>query len=225
MVRMPPESSHLPPQASTPSAGVSLIELLVVMAIIAVLVSLSLVAVQHSREAARRAQCQSNLHQLGVAMRTFVELKKRVPNPAPMGELGGWPIELMPFLEETHLGDQLLATPSLSPGSFSPLVRERLPILSCPAGFEGDSEIPGVPATHYAFQPPRERKRARELYCYLGDVAMDCRLSWPAGPELQLTVMYHNRPEAFGEHLRTGPHSGGFNYIYVRSGAVSFIAE
>jgi prepilin-type N-terminal cleavage/methylation domain-containing protein len=216
----------MPPKLVKPNSGVSLIETLVVIAIIAVLVALSLVAVQYSREAARRASCQSNLHQLGVAMRTFVELKKRVPNPAPMGEVGGWPIELMPFFEETQLDDQLLASPSLSHGSFSPLVRTRPAILSCPSGFEGDSDIPGIPATHYAFEPPAVRNRtSHREYWHLGDVATDCRLPWPAGPELQLTVKYRNRHEAFGEHLRTGPHSGGVNYVYSRSGNVVFIAK
>jgi prepilin-type N-terminal cleavage/methylation domain-containing protein len=221
MLRTPPESSRLPPQPSAPSAGVTLVETLVVVAIIAVLVALSLVAVQSSREAARRASCQSNLHQLGVAMRTFVELKKRVPNPAPMGEVGGWPIELMPFLEETQLADQLAASPSLSAGSYSPLVRVRPAILSCPSAFEGDSEIPGVPATHYAFQPPAVRNRPRNSYM-LGDVATDCRSPWPAGPEVQLTFQNPSLP---AERLRIGPHSGGFNRWFSVSGRVAFISE
>lgn len=192
----------MPPKSVKPKSGVSLIETLVVMAIIAVLVALSLVAVQYSREAARRASCQSNLHQLGVAMQTFVELKKRVPNPAPMGELGGWPIELMPFFEETQLGDQLVASPSLSPGSFSPLVRVRPAILSCPSGFEGDSDVSGIPAAHYTFDPPQVRNRPRRRDRWkLGDVSTDCRVPWPAGPERLPTV-------------RNGPHSGGFNSVY-----------
>ncbi len=52
-------------------AGFTLIELLVVIAIIVVLIALLLPAVQAARESARRASCQDNLKQIGLAMHNY----------------------------------------------------------------------------------------------------------------------------------------------------------
>ena len=48
--------------------GWTLVELLVVMAVLGLLVGMLLPALQTARKAAQRAQCTSNLHQMGVAL-------------------------------------------------------------------------------------------------------------------------------------------------------------
>ncbi len=92
--------------------GFTLVELLVVIAIIGILVGLLLPAVQAAREAARRMQCQNNLHQIGLAVHNFESAAKRFPHSGQCDSTGSnsttymihsTATVLLPYLEQTAI--------------------------------------------------------------------------------------------------------------------------
>src|SRR3954447_16070823 len=82
----------------------TLIELLVVIAIIAVLIGLLLPAVQKVRDAAARAQCANNLHQLGIAYHNYANAN-RDTLPAGSLDVTGYlsaHVQAMPYMEQAN---------------------------------------------------------------------------------------------------------------------------
>jgi prepilin-type N-terminal cleavage/methylation domain-containing protein/prepilin-type processing-associated H-X9-DG protein len=103
--------------------GFTLVELLVVIAIIGILIALLLPAVQAAREAARRAQCNNHLKQLGLALHNYHDSHKQFSfgtdsvsawsatcaNGSPHNRCfkGSALVKLLPYMEQSPVYDQL----------------------------------------------------------------------------------------------------------------------
>jgi prepilin-type processing-associated H-X9-DG protein len=85
--------------------GYTLIEILVLFAIIGVLLTLLLPAIQAARQAALRASCQNSLKQLGLALHTYHDSHETFPPGRTRGRgpnPGGWSAlaQILPHLEQ-----------------------------------------------------------------------------------------------------------------------------
>lgn len=113
--------------------GVTLVETLIVIFIIAILMQLLLPAVQSARAAARKTQCQNNLHQLALGAQAHLAAQKHFPSGGWSGaytadpnrgygreQPGGWAYNLLPYIGEPSLRDagkgESLTAEALGPG-------------------------------------------------------------------------------------------------------------
>ncbi len=76
------------PRSRLPLRGVTLVELLIVIAVVAILMGLMFPVLQVARESARRSACANNLRQLALGMTTYGEARKSLP---------GWRNAIQPF--------------------------------------------------------------------------------------------------------------------------------
>jgi len=142
--------------SSAPRQGFTLIELLVVIAIIAILVGLIMPATQSAREAANRATCGNNLHQIGLAVNQYEATNKRFPpSRGSMTESSTWAWGILPYLEQDNLYRQWpegWAYPGFPPGQpiTNAMIADASRVLStpvavffCPA-FRGPFIVPSL---------------------------------------------------------------------------------
>lgn len=105
------------PRGPVARGAFTLVEVLVVIAIIGLLVALLMPAVQAAREAARRMSCSNNMKQIGLGLHHYHDSFKKFPpgwialtedgsQPLATGAHGwGWLSLTLPFLEQQQLSD------------------------------------------------------------------------------------------------------------------------
>jgi type II secretory pathway pseudopilin PulG len=142
----------------------TLIEVLVVIAILLVMASMLLPAIQKVREAARRLQCQNNLRQIGLALHGYQAAFNRYPpaaryqrhlglallarraswsggtRPAPISEADSIHAHLLPFLDQSNLQYEL---PMTAQSQMPARQMVQVPVFRCPSDVSREADAAG----------------------------------------------------------------------------------
>lgn len=154
--------------------GITLVELLVCIGVIALLLAVTLPAVQSARESARRTQCQNNLRQMLLATQSFESAEGTLPSlyngtslSYPLAEwdlfhMHSWRVMLSPYVEQTALKEKLswkeLATADVN----LPIAQTPVPVFLCPSG--GDPRVMGWGLKHEAITVPQDQQTEQHRY-------------------------------------------------------------
>ena len=158
----------------------TLVELLVVVAIIGLLVGLLLPAIQAVREAARRAHCQNNLRQNVLAILNYANANgEHLPPfhfgaPAPDTIWFSWRPRMLPMLEEAWLAELTRQPNAHMLGTLANFDGQAVAVFQCPARprYVGLTNLATFSGT--AVEPP--------LSLGARDYVAVCQLSRPDGP-------------------------------------------
>jgi type II secretory pathway pseudopilin PulG len=116
--------------------AISLVEVLVSLSIISILLGLLLPAVQSAREAARRAQCQNNLKQIGLALHAYESVYRSFPAGGyKSSDHNGlsWLYGVLPYLEQDPLYRAFDSGSSFMDGGNHDLLTNQINIMRCPS--------------------------------------------------------------------------------------------
>jgi len=189
--------------------GLTLLELIIVLAIIVTMIGLMFPAIQGTRERARETVCKNNLHQLNLAVGMFSSAHKMLPPVSQPGSVGGWMIEILPFMEQRNLADEYILG--------SPLSSVRTGLMHPPSIFRcprrellEDTPSNQVAPAHYVLVAPRGRE-----YFSIFDAPIDFSSPWLQGPELDIARLRQS----------IGPHSKGFFYVQGGQQGLSFMLD
>jgi prepilin-type N-terminal cleavage/methylation domain-containing protein len=130
----------------------TLVEVLVVIAIIGILVALLLPAIQAARESARRSECQNHLKQISLAVQSHHDVQKWFPTgrdkPTQFGV--SWAFRLLPQIEEMALYAAYNKNASVDDPTNAQTMRTPINVYACPTrrkaaadrNFDNNDEVP-----------------------------------------------------------------------------------
>jgi hypothetical protein len=132
----------------TKRSGLSIIDSLVIVAILAILGTIALSAISRLRESANATQCRNNLRQLGLACHVFDQQYTRMPGAFGFfpdisidssASLGTLLFQLLPLLEQEELYDRSWYEPGPDEHYYSyqenGVEKEWLSVLACPSDY------------------------------------------------------------------------------------------
>jgi prepilin-type N-terminal cleavage/methylation domain-containing protein/prepilin-type processing-associated H-X9-DG protein len=129
--------------------GFTLIEMLVTIAIVAVLAALLVPAIERVRAAAARAHCANNLKEIGLGLHGYHDVYGKFPQGSSRAgsdfaiQTGwGWGAAILPFLEQSKLFKMLDLAKGSAAGSNARLLSYPLAGFRCPSDIAPETVVP-----------------------------------------------------------------------------------
>jgi prepilin-type N-terminal cleavage/methylation domain-containing protein/prepilin-type processing-associated H-X9-DG protein len=180
--------------------GFTLVEMLVVVAIVGVLTAMLLPAVQSVRESARRTQCANNLKQLGVALHTFESATGRIPGIGETTE-AGWGVQFLPYIEQAALVNNYDSSVAWYADANQDVVTVAISLYACPSTptqYRTKTGI-SIPSSNYSstIDAPKSNAAMGDYYAIIGNLAG----IGPAGDFRQIGALSRYNPSLTKKEL------------------------